>query len=341
MAALERELPPPVKRGDKVGIVSTSSPIDPKLLEQGCAVLRSWGLEPVVYPHALNRWGYLAGEDHERARDLLDAFTDEEIKAVLCARGGYGCARLLELLPLEAGPGIPRKRFTGFSDVTALHGVFPFVTFHAPMVATGIFCEGTAESVERLRLALFGEAAAAEGPGEPLMPPIPGRVLQRGAQAVTVAPVVGGNLALLAALAGTRWQTQAAGCILLLEDIDEPPYRLDRMLAQLRLSGLLDGVVGVVLGDFTFSRRSAEDAAADLYRDQYASYPREDFWRERLGLARLRAGALPVLAEVPVGHIRNNFTVPIGLPLALDTGAGILRLPTRAELAAFRAASSR
>lgn len=285
-----RVLPPPCRPGDRVAIVAPASPFQKQWLEAGVALLQEWGLAPVYSPMLFERWGYLAGADVLRASVLQDAFEDDTIQAVLCARGGYGCARLLEHLSWESLASQP-KRFIGFSDVTILHLAFlqrtPYLTFHGPMVATSLMNQGTDQSLERTKAALFAETL------EALCPPIPAKVLQEGEGE---GHLIGGNLALLNTTLGTPWQPDFRGAILFLEDIDEAPYSLDRLFMHLQLAGAFDELAGLVLGDF------------GPRQDQYQTYDAEAFWRERVALPT----GCPVLFDAPIGHIRDNWPVPVG-----------------------------
>lgn len=300
-------LPPPCQPGDHVAIVAPSSPFAPERLHVGCDVLRQWGLKPVYDPRILEKWGYLAGNDRIRSEILVQAFLDPSIKAVLCARGGSGAVRLFDQLPWNTLAQHP-KRFFGFSDITVLHSAMQqklgWITFHSPMIASPLFYEGTPESQERLRRALFGENLP--DLGSPLVGDIwqPGRATGR---------LLGGNLALLVSLLGTPYQPDFRGTILVLEDIDEAPYRLDRMFQQLRLSGALSQIAGLALGDF-----------GGPLQDQYqqGEYTPRDFWITRVGLPT----HCPILYNVPVGHTHENWTLPLGAMATLDANQGTLTL---------------
>ncbi|KAG6554742.1 hypothetical protein Mapa_003761 [Marchantia paleacea] len=158
-------LPPPVKAGDAVSVVAPASDVNWEILEKAVTVLRSWGLEPVVHPQVYERRGYTAGSDEERAQGIVDAFDDARTTAVICAKGGYGCTRLTAFLSAEKlGPhNVPRKRFFGFSDITAIHSAMRiavpgYVSFHAPMPASLAFQSSSDESKDALRRALFSSS---------------------------------------------------------------------------------------------------------------------------------------------------------------------------------------
>ena len=266
-------------------------------------MLRSWGLEPVYPPAMLEGWGYLAGDDKTRGDWLQGALLDPEIRAVVCARGGYGASRLVEALDWKkiAAQG---KRFVGFSDITFLHLAWlqktSWMTFHGPMLASRQMLEGSQESRDSLRRALFAETLSE------LFPPLSGTPLQTGVASGTL---WGGNLSLLISTLGTPWQPELTDSILILEDVSEPPYRLDRMFQQLRQAGILDSIAGLAIGDM------------GRLKDQYSSYTSGEFWLERL-----RLPSIPIVTDLPVGHIADNRVVPLGAQVTLDAEQGLLSL---------------
>ncbi len=245
--------PPPLRRGDVVRVVAPSSPFDPELFQKGLDVLRGrFGLVPRMRPDIESREGYLAGDDARRLSEWLEAASDADARAIWCARGGYGAMRLLP--KMEAGRLFhPPKVVVGFSDITAIHAVLNragLVTVHGPVV-TQLPRLGP-ESLDHLEVLLFGGAPP---PSErSSTPPAPGRGVVGGAvlrAGVASGPLLGGSLNVLSHLCGTAWQPRFAGAVLFLEDVGERPYRIDRMLTQLRLSGALDRVAAVCLGQFT------------------------------------------------------------------------------------------
>ncbi len=300
-------LPSPCKPGDRIAVVAPSSPFQVDRLHAGCELLRSWGLEPVYDAGILERWGYLAGSDANRKATLVEAFTRQDVSAVICARGGSGAVRLLEDLPWDQLAQHP-KRFFGFSDISVLHSAMlqklNWITFHSPMVASPLLYEGTQESQDRLKQALFGKTL------EEICPPIPGTPWRPGK---ATGHLIGGNLALIVSLLGTPYQPDFQDAILVLEDIDEAPYRLDRMMQQLRLAGALDAIAGLGLGDFG-------GPLQDHY--QAEDYEPHHFWMERLSLP----GDCPILYNLPVGHTHENWTLPLGATATLDAHTGTLRI---------------
>jgi muramoyltetrapeptide carboxypeptidase len=293
---------PRLRPGDRVAVVATAGPVPAPVLDAGLEVLRSWGLEVELGEHVLarhGRLGYLAADDAARAQDLAQAWTDPAVTAVFCARGGYGTQRMVDLLDWEslalAGP----KALVGFSDVTALHQAFGsrlgLATLHGPVVTS--LGAGDEASREHLRAMLFDPA-----PGTSLTP-TPARTLVGGrAEGV----LVGGNLALLASGVGTRTSLRAAESVVVLEDVGDEAYQLDRLLTQLLRSGWFDGARGIVLGQFTDGcpAEQLEEVVAD----------------------RLLPFGVPTLTGAPFGHTEHNLAFPFGVPAVLDADAGTLVL---------------
>jgi muramoyltetrapeptide carboxypeptidase LdcA involved in peptidoglycan recycling len=292
--------------------------VDPGRLEAGCCVLRDLGLDPTVGKHALDRtalggqsgagdaWHRLAGTDADRAHDLQTAWCDPGVRAVICARGGYGATRILDHLDWaalaeaaadERGP----KLLHGSSDITALHAAFgerlEITTSFGPMAATHLVASAAGEdrerSLEALRAVWFDD--------DPVT--VPGTHALSPGQAE--GPLTGGTLALLTATLGTPYAPPpAAGAIVFLEDVSEAPYRVDRMLTQLLQAGYFEGVAGVVLGPWTDCGEPAElDAVVS---------------------GRLAPLGVPVLAGIAAGHGPRQLTLELGARARLDAGAGTL-----------------
>lgn len=288
--------------GDRVAVVAPSGPVPRERLDTGLDILRGWDLDPVVAPHVLDRhptFDYLAGADEARARDFQDAWCDPSVAAVFCARGGYGAQRMTDLLDWEALRAAGPKTLLGFSDITALHEAFAvrlgLATLHGTMIAAHGFLKDEPTRAQ-LRDTLF-EPERTRVLGAPTARAlVPGR-----ARGVTV----GGCLALLASGLGTPdGRPGVPGGILLLEDIGEEPYRIDRMLTQLLRAGWLDGVAGIALGS---------------WRD---CGPYEQV---RAVLAdRLGGLGVPIVEELGFGHCETSLAVPLGVPVVLDADAGTL-----------------
>ncbi|MET9800644.1 LD-carboxypeptidase [Streptomyces sp. NPDC006368] len=297
-----RQRPRRLRSGDRVAVVAPSGPVPEERLQAGLDILRGWDLDPVVMPHVLDsRLGYLAGDDEARARDLTDAWCDPAVAGVICARGGYGAQRVVDLLDWPAMRAAGPKVFVGYSDATALHEAFAermgIVTLHGPMAGVVPFLKD-ARTQDSLRATLFApESVRTLGP-DTARPLVPGR-----ARGVTL----GGCLALLAADLGTpHARPSAAGGLLLLEDVGEEPYRIDRMLTQLLRAGWLDGVAGVALGSWE-ECGPYEEVRATL-------------------LDRLGGLGVPIAEEFGFGHGPTALTMPLGVPAVLDAEAGTITL---------------
>ncbi|MFI1031093.1 LD-carboxypeptidase [Streptomyces sp. NPDC020951] len=289
--------------GARVAVVAPSGPVAEERLQAGLDVLRGWDLDPVVASHVLDRddrLPHLAGADADRAADLQRAWCDPDVDAVLCARGGYGAQRVVDLLDWDAMRAAGPKVFVGFSDSTTLHEAFAvrlgLVTLYGP-VAAGIDFIKNARAQEHLRATLFDPEAvrtlAAAGRAV-----APGR-----ARGVTL----GGCLTLLATGYGTpHTRAGARGGLLMIEDVGERPYAVDRSLTQLLRTGWLDGVAGVALG--SWDRCGPYDELRPVLVD------------------RLGGLGVPVVEELGFGHCEGALTVPLGVRAELDAEAGTLTL---------------
>lgn len=289
--------------GARVAVVAPSGPVVEERLQAGLDLLRGWDLDPFAAPHVLDRHGelgYLAGTDAERAADLQRAWCDPCVDAVICARGGYGAQRVVDLLDWDAMRAAGPKVFLGFSDSTTLHEAFAvrlgLVTLYGP-VAAGIDFVKNARAQEHLRATLFAPETVRilTSDGTALAP---GR-----ARGVTL----GGCLALLATGYGTpHTRPGARGGLLLLEDVGERPYAVDRALTQLLRTGWLDGVAGIALGSW------AQCGPYEELRPVLAD--------------RLGGLGIPVVEELGFGHCDGALTVPFGVTAELDADTGTLTL---------------
>lgn len=294
--------PPLLGPGARVALVAPAGPLEGAAdLERAIANVRSFGWEPRVGAHVMARAGYFAGPDAERLADLNRALGDDEIDGVWCIRGGYGAMRLLDGIDYAALRQRPRA-LIGYSDITALHAAVgprcELVSFHGPT--------GRAELTDFSRRSLQQAVASGDDPlggatgAETLVPGI-----ARG-------PLAGGNLALLAALCGTPYAPSLDGAVLVLEDVNEAVYRIDRMLVQLRLAGLLARCAGIVFGAFTHADEEEGTGGARTLA-------------EVLREAAVEVG-VPCIAGAPVGHIPDQWTLPLGATAELDASARTLHL---------------
>lgn len=288
-------LPPPLSPGDVVRIVAPAGPFDPEPFEKGLAVLRAHGLVPRYGRGLSSRARYLAGSDERRLAEWNEALADKDARAIWAARGGYGTMRILDRIDPRALARNPRF-VVGFSDLTAIHAVLNragLVTVHGPVVTQ--LGRATAPAVRRLFDLVLGRRA-----------PAPFRRLRRVRPGHAEGPLYGGNLTLLAHLAGTAYLPSLEGAVLLVEDIAESPYRLDRAFQSLRLAGVLDGIAGVVIGHLTRCDDDKGGKGRKVLEDLFGS----------LGV--------PVVSGAPVGHEDDNHAVLLGAPVRLDATKGIL-----------------
>jgi muramoyltetrapeptide carboxypeptidase len=297
-----------LRRGDRVVLVAPSGPVDPVRLARGEQVLRGLGLEVETARHLLDRQEYLAGPDSVRAAALQQAWCEPGVAAVICARGGYGATRLLDLLDWDAMAEAEPKILLGSSDITALHLAFArrlgVSTLFGPMPAAATMADERGPepvTLAHLTDTLFEDRTAG---------PVTGSV-SIGAKGSVAGPVTGGNLTLLAALAGTPHAMRAEGHIVLLEDVSEEPYRIDRMLTQLLQAGCLDGALGFVLGSWV----DCGDPLPVLTE-------------------RLEPLGVPIIAGLPIGHGSPQFGVWLETDGVIDTKScsltGMFRYPDRA-----------
>jgi muramoyltetrapeptide carboxypeptidase len=304
--------PPKLGKGSRIALVAPAGPLlERDDLTRAQALCRALDYDPVLGRNAYARHGYLAGTDEERLSDFNRAASDPSIDAIWCIRGGYGSIRLLDRIDYDALVARPRV-VIGFSDITAVLNAIThltgLITFHGP-VARSSMSEFTRQHFERIlsrpdgagRLDRIPAASGALIPRENRIVALTGGVAE--------GRLIGGNLTLLQCLIGTPYFPDLAGAILFVEDVGEDLYRIDRMLAHLRLCGALRPLAGVLIGRFTDLERSGADGARGF--DEVLS----DY------LAPLR---IPVAYGFPVGHIDDQWTLPLGVRARLDADAGEL-----------------
>ena len=297
-------VPPPLAVGARVAMISPSGPLQgPHELERAVATAESLGWEVEVGQHALRRTGYFAGDDAQRGDDLLAALHDDRIDGIWCLRGGYGAARLLPRLSVELLQRFP-KALLGYSDITALHAAWQhagLVSYHGP-TARAPLSDFSRDSLVRALQAGTDSCGVA-----------PDARIVRGGR--VTGRLVGGNLALVSSLCGTPWAVDCRDAIVVLEDVGEATYRLDRMLTQLRLAGAFDGCVGVAFGHCTDCPDTTEDGTRTV---------------EAIVTELADALQVPTLHGIPVGHISDQWTVPFGAMATLDADARTLSVHTTA-----------
>ncbi|MFN5364389.1 MAG: LD-carboxypeptidase [Bacteroidota bacterium] len=309
-------LPKRLKAGDRVALIAPGSPPSDEKLALALSNLTSLGFQVREGAHLRKKNGYLAGTDADRLSDLHQAFSDPDIDAVWCARGGYGCARLLPGLDFNVIRDNP-KVFIGYSDITALHIAIHqqtgLATFHGPVAVSDL----PAVTLDHLSaVVLLGEAPhRIQAAHDPLAPP--------HYQPFTIAPgraegtLTGGNLALLSALAGTPFAPVFKDKIVFIEDVGEKPYRIDRMITQLLQATDLRKAAGIALGIFDDCDPDPGSPSLTL--------------RETLGLCLGNLG-IPVFYGLPFGHIQGQCTLPYGVKAELNADVFSLVMPDSAVL---------
>lgn len=291
--------PPALHPGARVALVAPAGPLTDEAVDRAVDRVHAWGWEPVLGQHARAQHAFLAGTDEQRCADMINALLADDIDAVWCLRGGYGVMRLLDALPWEAIRQHPRP-LIGFSDNTALHLVLHrlgIVSFHGPHPGTLEF----PRFAEEVLLRVLTPEAAGLLPFPPQGPTRAETLVGGSAEG----PLVGGNLSLVAATLGTPYAIRSRGALLFLEEVGEPAYRVDRMLTQLHLAGVLREIAGVVVGDMHTGAEGDMNAVL----------------QDRLGQL-----GVPVATGFPFGHIDNNWTLPLGVRARLDADAGTLEL---------------
>ena len=298
-------LPLALREGDTVALIAPAGPLSTEdELKRAQLVVQSLGLVPQLGEYAATKRGYLAGTDEQRAADFNAAARDPRVRGIFALRGGYGTMRILDRLDYEALRADP-KVVLGYSDLTALLNAVTqrtgLVTFHGPVAALSEF---TDSEMQWLRSAVMEPRALGALNVEQARTLVNGTARGR---------IVGGNLSLISGLVGTPYAVNTDGAILVIEEIGESPYRIDRMLTQLRMSGALQCAVGIVAGGWT-------DCDVDETH-VYAGMRLSDVLHDRL--ADL---GIPVLLDLPIGHIDEQWTLPIGLPARLDAAAKTLTI---------------
>lgn len=292
-------MPTPLKTGDTIAVISPSSVPDSATVAKGCATLRSWGYVPVVGAHALSSYHGFAGTADERAADLLWALRNPSIKAIICSRGGDGAVQVLQRIPLNEFRNHP-KWIMGFSDVTALHSAevaAGVMSIHSSM-CDGIAMRGERDSVNMiLRKLLQGELPTYQAPAHPL-----------NQQGEATGILVGGNFSVFCGLAGSEYDflnRADEGLILFIEDTDESMTKVDRMLHQLEIRGVLSKLNGIIVGHFS-KYKSPENGFADMY-EMLHEY--------------LQHYQIPVCYDFPVGHHSGkNYPMVEGCKVNLKVG---------------------
>jgi len=285
--------PAPLRPGDKIAILAPAGPIGQGVVDSAAQVLRARGYRVDIMPHTLGKYGHFSGTHPERLADLTAAFTDPEVRAILCARGGYGVVHnldALDRLPLRDDP----KWVIGFSDISALHALMAshgIASVHSSMAKQIALGDAHPDNAPLLAL-LEGTMPTYEWAASPLD--------RRGH---AEGKLLGGNLAVLADLIATPFDIITPGCILFIEDVSEPIYKIERIMYQLRLSGALDRVNGLILGQFTDYRPD----------DNHQSM-------EAMLAEALAPYGMPIAFGAPIGHVDHNIPLAESAWATLDVG---------------------
>nr|WP_179044207.1 LD-carboxypeptidase [Sphingobium lactosutens] len=306
--------PPRLRQGDTVGLIEPAGFTDDAFdLDLVRDTIRAMGLIPKDAPHLAERYGYLAGKDEDRAADVNAMFADPEVRAVFAVRGGWGCARILPLLDFATIRKNP-KLLIGYSDITALHMAFAakagFTTIHGPVASS----KWGQYSWDAFRAVAFDA-------GTPTFTNPEGhedRLAQRVGRIRTFRPgvargrLLGGNLTVLAALMGTPWLPDFSGAILFIEDIGEQPYRIDRMLTQMKLAGVLGKLKGVAFGQCTDCGPGGPSFGGFTLSEVLQQH------LEPLGIPAFQGGQF--------GHVADQYSLPVGVQAEMDAITGTIRL---------------
>lgn len=291
--------PKKLKLGDTIGIVAPGSPTTEEKVEKAYEKLKEMGFKVKLGKSCYSKYGYLAGRDELRAEDLNSMFRDTEVDGIICLRGGYGTIRILELLDYNLIRANP-KVFVGYSDITAIHiainQISNLVTFHGPMAASDLAGDISKFSLESLFNSILHEDfdGNLKNPTEELI------TINGG---VAEGQIIGGNLSLIASTIGTPYEIDTKGKILFIEEIGEEPYRIDRMLNQLKLSNKLQEAEGIILGNF--SNCMPEDPDMSLTLEEVI----DDL---------IRPLNKPTLYNLQAGHCDPNITIPFGVRVRLN-----------------------
>lgn len=301
--------------GDTVMLIAPAGPVERDQVIRFKDHIEQRGYKVKMRDDVFDVEGYLAGSDQRRAEEFNEAFSDPQVDGVLAVRGGYGCMRMMPLVDWDVVKKNP-KLLLGFSDITALHAGMNkagIVSFHGPGPASGL---GSKEGPTDFTAKYVVRAVEAT-PAGPYVVEVPESVskVESFGKGKATGRLVGGNLSLISALEGTPYAIDTQDAILMIEDVNEAPYRIDRMVQQLKLAGKLDHLKGVVLGKFTedFVR---EDKLTDDKRFDTTGVLRQYF--ENLGV--------PVLVNYPIGHFPQNCTVPLGGEVEIDADAKTLKI---------------
>lgn len=292
--------PRALKFGDTIGLIAPSSPTAKENVEKAINKLIEMGFKVKMGKSPYEGYGYLSGTDEIRANDINEMFRDKEVNGIICLRGGYGTPRILDLIDYKIIEENP-KVFVGYSDITALHIAFTqksnLVTYHGPMVTSdmiGSFSKFSKDSLFKAIMNTEPMGKISNPEGEEI------KILNGG---VTEGSIIGGNLSLIVATIGTPYEIDLKGKILFIEEIGEDPYKVDRMMNQLRLSGKLREAEGIILGDFNNCESGKHNESLTL---------------EQIFNDHIKPTGKPAIYNLKAGHCEPMVTLPFGVRAKLD-----------------------
>jgi len=307
VSPLSKIKPPRLKAGDTLGLIAPGSYISEDELKESIGNLEKLGYKVVYNERILSKTGYFAGTDESRAEELNSMFADKKVNGIICARGGYGCVRILPMLNYNLIKNNP-KVIIGYSDITALlNGINTetgLITYHGP-VGISTFNEFSVTYFNEVLVHSEKDLVLISAKGED----------QKDTDAITtivsgksVGELIGGNLSVLISLIGTKYDFNGEGKIIFLEEIGEEPYRIDRMLTQLIQSGKFDKAAGIAMGVFKDCEPKEKDPSFST------SFSLMEVLFDRLSNLKI-----PVIYGMSFGHIKNKFTLPVGIKAELDS----------------------
>ncbi|QUH25505.1 S66 peptidase family protein [Serpentinicella alkaliphila] len=306
--------PKALKLGDTIGIIAPSSPADIDKVYKAKSYINNMGFKVKLGKSCFETWGYLSGDDSIRAEDLDNMFADKEVDGILCLRGGYGASRILDKINFNIVKENP-KIFVGYSDITVLHTAFNqicnLVTFHGPMAASNM-----SDEIDQFTIDSFLKAISSTDPLGNIENPINEKIgcLVPGE---ACGQIIGGNLALIAGTLGTPYEINTKGKLLLIEEVEEEPYRVDRMLIQLALAGKLENAKGIILGDFkncTPKEYVNSLSLMEVFQSTIVPFNK------------------PTIYNLKAGHSFQKITIPFGVEAKLVSDEGKLTILERAAL---------
>jgi len=310
---MKKLIPPSLSPGDLIAVISPASPPYGEKSQQyhkGLVYLQERGFHIREGRHVLNEYGYLAGTDEERSEDLNEALRDPEVRAIICSRGGYGTPRILHRIDYQAVRKDP-KILVGYSDITslqlALHAQTGLITFSGPMVAVEM-----GKGIEPLtedcfwRMVMSTRRVAMRARVQGFQPVIYHKGIAAG-------KLLGGCLSLINPLIGTPYQPDFSGAILVIEDIGEDVYSIDRYLVQMRYAGILHQIAGLVLGQFLDMESEADSSKPSLNLDQVIREHTHDL-------------KIPIIGNFPYGHNDVKYTLPLGCSVRLDANRAVVTM---------------